>query len=124
MRYALSLQTRGLRPASREPGRAGRAACRLQVLCIDEALPLGYRVSCHRVVIDPGAAEAQAVGCEARAVPALRDEPQGAVPARVRPDGPLVRRIEFSPAGSLWLRGARPCVGRVLAEGPGMGRLS
>ena len=66
---------------------------------------------------------AQAVGRKARAVTTLCDVPQGTVPARVRPNGPLMLRIELLPAGALRIQGPRTRVGRVLPNEPGVSRL-
>lgn len=119
-----SLHTRGLRPQSRERGRAAHAPRRLQIPGLDEALPLGHRIGRHRVVIDPRAALAQATGRKARAMTALSNVPQGTVPARVRPNGPLMLHVILLPAGALRLQCPRTRVRRVLPEDPDVGRLS
>ena len=63
---------------------------------------------------------AQAVGRKARAVTTLGDVPQGTVPFRVRPNGPLMLRIELLPAGALRVQGPRTRVSRVLPNEPGV----
>ncbi len=67
---------------------------------------------------------AQAAGRKARAMTTLSDVPQGTVPARVRPNGPLMLRVKLPPAGALRLQGPRARVGRVPPEEPDVGRLS
>ena len=47
-----SLHTRGLRPQSRERWRAAHTQRRLQILGLNETLPLGHHLGRQRVVID------------------------------------------------------------------------